>query len=265
MKQEPTKVFNRGNPLHLWRGGCQSITKDPNMLEILQGLLHWSMPRACLLCNFASEDPHLNICNFCMQHLPWFKEGCYKCGVKLASNDLTTICINCSENPPPFDRVYALFRYLTPINGLINNLKFAQQLYPALLFAKLLSKQIKYKWYLQQNLPEVIIPVPLHLKRYQQRGYNQVLEICRPLGKLLKTPVNTSSTHRRIHTLAQSKLKLDQRLINVKNAFVANILPYKHVALVDDVVTTGSTVRAMSLALHAAGIEQIDIWCVCRG
>ncbi len=235
------------------------------MLDILQTILYWSLPRVCLLCDLESEQPHLSLCKYCMQHLPWFGDGCRRCGVNLNCNAGELICDACKNNGTVYDQLYALFRYTAPLTVLINKLKFSGQIYCAELFAQLLCKQIQYKWYHKKELPEVIIPVPLHLHRYQQRGYNQVLEICLPLGRMLKIPVETKLVYRNIHTLAQSKLKLAQRLTNVQGAFAANYLPYKHIAIVDDVVTTGSTVRSLSLALLQAGVQQIDIWCVCRG
>jgi ComF family protein len=143
-------------------------------------------------------------------------------------------------------------------------LKFNRDLYPGKLFAKLLLDSIRQRWYLNHKLPEVIIPVPLHSKRHRQRGYNQSLEICLPVARTLKIPLDLRTCKRVRNTPAQARLNKTQRSANVQNAFVAQECRYEHVALVDDVVTTGSTISALSYALLSKGVKQIDVWCICR-
>jgi len=182
----------------------------------------------------------------------------------LAANE-AIICERCSNSPPPFNRLCALFSYQPPIIRLIGSLKFGRQLYPATLFGKLLAEAITQRWYQHKNLPQVIIPVPLHSKRYRQRGYNQAAELSKPLAKYLDLPLDLELCSRIRNTSPQARLSKNKRTRNLSSAFAVNMTEnYNHVALVDDVVTTGSTVRALSLVLRAAGVELIDIWCVAR-
>jgi ComF family protein len=107
----------------------------------------------------------------------------------------------------------------------------------------------------------------LHKDRQRKRGYNQAAEIALPISKALKIPLDLKSCQRARYTEAQAKLNKNSRTRNLTTAFVVNkasLRGYKHVALVDDVVTTGSTIRAVSCVLLAAGVESIDVWCVCR-
>ena len=112
---------------------------------------------------------------------------------------------------------------------------------------------------MHKPLPEVIIPVPLHEDRLRSRGYNQVLEFCIPAAKILQVPINVDLCRRVKYTQQQTRLHKSQRIINLQGAFILNSQPsYKHVAIVDDVVTTASTVTAISQAVRAAGVECID-------
>lgn len=174
-------------------------------------------------------------------------------------------CERCRSSPPPFNRLCALFSYQPPIIRLIGSLKFGQQLYPATLFSKLLAEAINQCWYKTEHLPQVIIPVPLHSKRQRQRGYNQAAELSKALAKHLDLPLGLDLCSRIRNTAPQARLSKETRRRNLSSAFAVHMTEnYKHVALVDDVVTTGSTVRALSLALRTSGVEFIDLWCVAR-
>ena len=114
-------------------------------------------------------------------------------------------------------------------------------------------------------LPECLVPVPLHNDRLATRGYNQALEIARPLKKLLKIPIKFHAIKRVKATLAQTLVKTNERSGNVKNAFqLHQPLPYKYIAIVDDVTTTFSTVSELALEFRRHGVERIDVWCIAR-
>ncbi len=115
--------------------------------------------------------------------------------------------------------------------------------------------------YQQDNWPEAVLPVPLHSKRIQQRGFNQAREIARFM------PLPCLMTHciRHKNTESQSKLSGAARKHNVKNIFqVTKSIPYAHIAIIDDVVTSSQTVRALSKTLLAAGVARVDVWCLAR-
>jgi ComF family protein len=117
----------------------------------------------------------------------------------------------------------------------------------------------------RNDKPELIIPVPLHEKRLKERGYNQSLEIARPIARQLKIPLAISVCDRIKHTPPQSSLSKYERQQNLHGAFsIHRTIPVKHVVIFDDVVTTGSTVVELGKILHQAGIERVDVWCVAR-
>jgi ComF family protein len=121
------------------------------------------------------------------------------------------------------------------------------------------------RYYQNQNPPDCIIPVPLHPLRLKQRGFNQALEIARPIAKKLKIPIDTTHCLRIVATLPQAAISATARKHNIKNAFIVNpLLKAKHVAIVDDVLTTGSTVTELAQRLKKSGVQKIDIWCCAR-
>jgi ComF family protein len=234
--------------------------------NLLQNIRAWLLPRICAGCGFESESFEFDLCANCKANLPWIADRCYQCGLRLSKPTEAVICEKCESSPPAFNRVCALFAYKPPISRLIGALKFGKQLYPGALFGKLLTEAITQDWYKNQALPQAIIPVPLHIKRHRNRGYNQAAEISLPIAKALKIPLRLDICDRVKHTAMQARLKKNRRTRNLAAAFAVKPgISYKHVAIVDDVVTTGSTVNAVARVLLQAGVECIDVWCVCRG
>jgi ComF family protein len=155
---------------------------------------------------------------------------------------------------------------------MITQLKFSRRLSMAHGLGALFASKIRDYGYTQYNLPEVILPMPLHEKRLRKRGYNQAYELSYGLFKsipkqnVLSIQVNDRLCWRVKSTAAQSSLDKIARQKNIAGAFAIapEIAHYKHVAIFDDVVTTGATVNALSLALKEASVEQVDVWCICR-
>lgn len=143
-------------------------------------------------------------------------------------------------------------------------LKFNHALLNARILGELLAEKI-HLWYQQQPLPEFIIPMPLHTKRLKERGFNQALEIARPISSSLGIPIDKTSCQRIKHTFAQATLHADQRQANIKKAFkVTSDLANKHIAVLDDVITTGNTITEFCRTLKKAGAGKIDVWCCAR-
>jgi ComF family protein len=224
--------------------------------------LDW-LTRCCRCDDLAQRT--LPLCAACEAELPWLTQTCWRCAIPLAhhGSDIP-ICNACSQYPPPFARAHALFRYDTPIDDFLIQLKF----HSGLLYASLLGTLLAHHLRAQQRTaawPDCLIPVPLHRSRLQQRGFNQALEIARPVSKILQIPLNTHLCTRHKMTLAQSDLPEKQRQYNVRNAFSVNrTVPVKHVAIIDDAMTTGHTVTAITNVLLANGVEQVEVWCVAR-
>jgi len=154
------------------------------------------------------------------------------------------------------------FEYRPPLDGWVQTLKFKQRLSHARVLGELAAD------YLEDRLdacPDRIIPVPLHRARLRQRGYNQALEIARPIARRLKTAIDYRSVYRSRATPPQSRLSHRVRRANIRGAFTACAdVTGIRVAIVDDVMTTGSTVGELARCLRRAGAEDVEVWVVAR-
>jgi ComF family protein len=228
----------------------------------------WLLPNACLLCLQKITDSAAKLCASCQAGLPWQPVACWICAYPLAVNTAEVInppvCGQCLQNPPPFEFTYSALQYETPVDHWVLGLKFSQQLVYAKLLADLLLSRFPYQTD-SPDKPELIISMPLHPQRLRERGYNQALEIARPLAKKLRIPLALKVCQRVIATVPQASIPAEERRKNVKQAFqVSPDLKARHVAIVDDVVTTGSTVAELARALREAGVKRIDVWCCAR-
>lgn len=199
--------------------------------------------------------------------MPILAQSCQICAQKLSSVDSSVelTCGTCLHTPPPFNRLYALSPYEYPIPQLIKALKFRHDLKIARAFSVLMAEEIRRNWYVNQPLPERIIPVPLHPLRLRERGFNQSLEIAKPIGRYHRIQLDRFSLERIRSTAAQSGLSAAKRVANIKGAFkVSGRVAGLHLAVVDDVVTTGHTIAEVCLSLKNAGARQIDVWCCAR-
>lgn len=227
------------------------------LFNYLQNFLDFCFPHSCILCH---EHSHRNIdlCIHCENELPLIQHHCHCCGIPLPSD--IQICGKCLKRKPPFDKTYPLFHYKTPIIQMITSLKFHQQLVMSQVLGKLLAKHI-----ILTQKPDYILPVPLHPKRLKERGFNQALEIARPMAKQLNIPIATNICKRVRNTQAQTSIPAKLRRKNVKEAFQM-IYPVqaKHIVILDDVITTGSTVLELSRTLRKAGAKTIEVLCCAR-
>lgn len=173
------------------------------------------------------------------------------------------LCGQCQQKPPPFERTIAPLIYQHPVADLIAGLKFHAKLqYGRMLATLLLGKILDSA---RTEMPQLLIPVPLHRKRLRERGYNQAVELARPLGRQLDIPLDLSSCRRVRATSSQSALHIKERRSNVRGAFqLAKEIAADHVALLDDVVTTGSTVAELARVLRRSGVKRVDVWALAR-
>jgi len=171
------------------------------------------------------------------------------------------LCGQCLQRPPPFDRTVAAFAYGPPIDRLVTGLKFHGRMAYARLLGELLGERVAA----DGPLPERILVVPLHRARLRSRGFNQAMEIARPIARRLGLPLMARGLVRARATRAQTELQGDERRRNLRGAFAASPgLDVRDVALVDDVMTTGTTAAEAGRALKAAGVEHVRVWCVAR-
>ncbi len=229
---------------------------------MLKALEQWVFPNFCYLCGEPTSTGR-DLCTGCKMILPWIEDRCFQCGLALGEGSV--YCSQCQDSPPKFDRLCALFEYQPPVIQLIIGLKFEKRLAYGRILGELLADHILYKWYKNGVYPEAVLPVPLHAQRQRARGFNQAVELLMPQSRVCKIPILLNRCKRIQPTPPQSSLNKQGRKRNMKGVFqVIGPLPYEHIAILDDVVTTGSTVNALCEVLKEAGIIRIDVWTICR-
>ncbi len=249
------------------------------------------LPLRCLVCGEAGFDGH-DLCVDCQRALPWNRSACACCGLPMPvlstgeGPEPVAACGRCIKKPPPLDRVHAAFRYGFPVDRLLPRFKFhhdlaaGRELAEAMrfAFAETLRQAPPLPTYghplprgeredqLHDDArPGALIAVPLHPKRLRQRGYNQALELARPLAKAFAIPLLHDGLHRIRNIAPQIGLGALARRRNPRGAFAigADALP-AHVVLVDDVMTTGATLYECARVLKRAGVRRVDAWVAAR-
>ena len=220
--------------------------------------LDWLLPTRCLVCGQADNA----LCGGCAQYLRSPDPACGGCAMPLAAA-LTPAgrCGQCLCAPLPFDRAYSALIYQWPVDQLICRFKFQQAFACGRVLATIMANAASH-W----QHPEVLIPVPLHRQRLRQRGYDQTLLLARSVASRCHLPCR-SLLVRHQFTTPQSQLSGQARHANVSQAFCLRHIGktrYRHVALIDDVMTTGATLAAAALCLRPLGIERIDAWVCAR-
>lgn len=213
----------------------------------------------CPLCRCPTEG-QASLCLVCRADLPWLGHACRRCALPLPATAGDT-CGPCLRRPSPVDRTICALRYQAPVSGLVAGFKFQRNLAAGAALASLLADAVCRTG---EPAPDAILPVPLHPSRLRSRGYNQAVELAKPLAAMLNRPLLTRGVHRVLATADQIGLSALQRRRNLRNAFrIDHALP-AHIAIVDDVLTTGATVLTLARALRAAGAQQISVWCLAR-
>ncbi|MEZ5538649.1 MAG: ComF family protein [Pseudomonadales bacterium] len=217
---------------------------------------------ACLLCRRTLRGIK-PLCAVCEHHLPWNTQACLRCAIPLVATE--KYCGHCLQSPPIFSSAVCAFRYEEPVAGLLNRYKHSGQLACGHWLAHSLAQHIRDSERAGVLiLPECILPVPLHWRRLQQRGFDQGAEIARVLARQLHLPLSRALARQR-NTDSQQGLSRQQRQTNLNEAFILQRpLPYRRVAVVDDVLTTGSTATEIVRVLSAAGVDEVQVWAIAR-
>jgi ComF family protein len=220
-------------------------------------------PSTCVLCRISAAT-NRDLCAPCEGDLPLNPCCCTLCAQPLfAERGIEHLCGMCLRERPRFDTSFVPFRYSYPLDRMIQRLKYAGELPIGRLLGDLFAQRLKTER--SETLPEVIIPVPLAARRFRSRGYNQASELGRRIAKHCGIELRADVVERTRETLEQAALARAQRRKNVRGAFeVIAPLPYSHVAVLDDVVTTGSTVNELAKVLRKAGAKRIEVWAIAR-
>ncbi|MBY0268716.1 MAG: ComF family protein [Burkholderiales bacterium] len=208
----------------------------------------------CLLCSAPATAS--NICAGCRADLPWLDDKvCSCCAHPLPAPGL---CGRCIAEPPHYDHVVAACRYAFPLDGLIQAYKYSGRLVAGAALATLLADRL-------QQRPDLIVPVPLTAQRLRERGFNQALELARVLGKQWGVTVNAGLCVKTHDTAPQTRLPWKERRKNIRGAFVVEGgVAGRHVAVVDDVLTTGATLGELARNLKRAGATAVTGYVIAR-
>lgn len=219
------------------------------------------LPPSCVLCGGRGQRPSLDICSACEGDLP-----VHAVIDEPQPDDRTAGASDTAIAPPdlwPCDRWFAAFEYAPPVDFLVHALKYRGQLATGRVLGVLLGDCIvRHRLHFDVD---VVVPVPLHPVRHAERGFNQSAELGYWVARQAGRRFCEGAVTRVRHTGPQVGLRLDDRRANLAGAFsCAASLAGLRVAVVDDVLTTGSTARAIATALREAGAASVDLWCVAR-
>lgn len=223
-----------------------------------------TVPGLCWLCRMPLALSRWGLCSVCQRATGHRVSLCPRCGLPCAHPTLP--CGRCLQKPPPWQRLIMVNDYTPPLSTLIHQLQFSRrgEIAPALARLLLLSvlQARRQSGFIR---PDRLISVPLWSRRHWRRGFNQSELLCRPLARWLNCPWDDRCVTRIRPTAPQHHLSARLRKRNLKNAFRLE-LPVKglHMVVVDDVVTTGSTVGELAKLLLRNGAATVQVWCLCR-
>ncbi|MGV8923772.1 MAG: ComF family protein [Thermomonas sp.] len=232
--------------------------RDPTKVDgARQAPLRWLFALHCMVCGEAGQDGR-DLCRACHAALPWQGPACLRCALPLPSPG---ICGACLQHPPPLTETHAVFDYAFPLDRLLPRLKFHRDFASGRVLAQAMADHCA-----QLTRPDALLPLPLHRERLRRRGYDQALELARPLAQSLDLPLADRLLERSKSTSAQSRLDAAARARNLRGAFrvVAGASMPTHIVLVDDVMTTGATLHAAARSLLAGGAQRVDAWVCAR-
>ena len=228
----------------------------------------------CLLC--AAPSRHAILCAPCAADLPRLRKPfCRRCARPLAAGaagasggersaspgaaDGNALCGRCLHKPPHYDTTLAAFHYDFPLDQMVHSFKYGQRLALATFFGQQLAALG------DRGLADRIVPLPLHRERLRERGFNQALELARPVSQEWHIPIDAHSCRRTRNTAAQTGLGLRERLKNIRGAFACSTdLSGQRIILVDDVMTSGASLNECARTLKLHGAAEIIVLVVAR-
>jgi ComF family protein len=225
------------------------------MMKQLLSALPLALPSSCALCGAEHRSA---LCEGCRsQFFLTRKTRCTCCGIPLPGATGEARCGDCLKHPPAFDATVVATDYLPPVDRLVLALKFGSRLEVAPMFAQMLHPATK-----GTVLPHLLTAVPLGPQRLVQRGYNQALEIAKPLSRHMRVKLEPHLVARHKETYAQATLHPDERQRNIRNAFVVpapamSRVRGRHIGVVDDVMTTGETLNELAATLKRFGAVRV--------
>lgn len=218
------------------------------------------LPVICSVCNqyHPNKGP---VCTDCYALLTPLPAACRHCAIPLPDAQFP-VCGQCLRQKPAIDNVFTAYRFEEPLRTLLHEFKYRHGFYLSTFMTKLIRDGLSCKSYETQCL----IPIPMHRLRIRQRGFNHAALLTKQLSRQLKIPYDLFYCKKIRHTPPQAGLNSKQRQNNIQHAFSTKAcpLPYEHVTLIDDLLTTGSTACELAKTLKLRGVAQVDLWCCAR-
>jgi len=235
---------------------------------LLRRVQHALLPPRCLICAQRSDTAR-DLCAACRGDFHLNERCCARCALPLALP--AALCGECLKREPPFDAAFAPYVYGHPLDHLLTQLKFGHSLAAGRVVAELWTEALRQALAsgAVSGLPEIVIPVPLHALRLRERGYNQALELSRPLARAFGLALAPDLLARTRATSAQAELDAKTRRKNLRGAFEFRLpkdqsAPPVSAVLLDDVMTTGATLAECARTLKRAGVTRVEVWAFAR-
>ena len=223
--------------------------------EIANSFIDFVYPAYCLSCKRRLEGRDCLLCPTCWHDLPLFPEN-YSIVEEIRQK---------SEHNRYLTHVFSIYEFSEIVKSFIHQLKYEHRpIVAAYILKHMPNSFIKALWSLHTD---IIIPVPLHRRRKKERGYNQSAVIGKYLSKILQTPQCETCLHRIVYTKTQTKLDINQRIENVTGVFIVSeskVILNKKILIVDDVITTGSTINACAKELLSCGASEINAFSLAK-
>ncbi|MCL2645326.1 MAG: ComF family protein [Betaproteobacteria bacterium] len=222
--------------------------------DVISSLFDALIPPDCCLCGTPAWNGGIPVCDGCAGELPRHDmPACPCCALPTPEGQ---ICGRCLCDPPAFDSTRALYGYVFPADVLVCSFKYRHRLSLARFFVGAAG-----------SLPQAdaVVPMPLHSRRLSERGFNQALEIARPLARAAGLPLEQGGVVRERYTPPQAMLDREARLANPRGVFACRRrFDGLRVMVVDDVMTTGASLDALARCLKAAGAEAVHNFVLAR-
>lgn len=224
----------------------------------LNSLFTYLWRQNCVLC--AADAGQSALCTSCLEALPRLSAHvCPICAITVP--DGNTSCGSCLQHPPAFEHTWAAYTYSFPLNRLVHTFKYHHQFS----LIDTLTQPLIEMAALRDMLPDALLPMPMHPQRLRDRGYNQAHLLAQHLSRSLHIPLLTEACQRTRATIEQAHLSSKQRADNLRGAFFCRAeVKSLRIAIVDDVMTSGSSTQQLALSLREAGASAIECWVIAR-
>ena len=219
-----------------------------------------ALPSICTLCNQFHKGLSA-VCCHCIEFIKPLGSACRHCAYPLPDEEYL-VCGQCIKKPPYFDNALIAYVFEEPLRSLLHRFKYHNNLHLCSFLCQLMLDAVQ-KQPVSTTAP-CLIPVPMHSKRLRQRGFNQAAVLTKALARKLSLPYDLTSCQKIINTAPQASLDSEQRQKNLRNAFHSKALPYEHIILIDDLLTTGCTANELAKTLKETGVKRVDVWCCAR-